>query len=89
MARLKVGNGQGGKSLNDRELASRVRTKALECIEAVLKETPESLKFGEYKKQLLLSLSKSILPRLNEVSGPDGSAIQLSGVEISVRKNES
>ncbi len=51
---------QGGKTHQDRELAARVRSLALEEIESVLKGTDE-----EYKKALVLKMSTSILPRLN------------------------
>lgn len=81
MARKASGIGQGGKSLQDRELAARVRKLGLEEMEAVLKGTD-----AEYKKQLVLRLAGTLLPRLNEHTGEDGGPIAISGVEISVRK---
>lgn len=85
MARFSSKTGQGGKSLNDRELAASVRTKALLDIKAVL-DGENIDKWSEYKKSLLLNLSKSILPRLNEHTGKDGEAIEMKGVDISIRK---
>lgn len=68
------------------DTAKRVREQALLDIEAVLKETEESKKFGAYKKQMLLAISKTVLPRVTELSGKDGGPIQVSGIEISIRK---
>lgn len=86
MARKNPGTGQGGKSLNDRKLAAAVRTQALKDVRAVLEGSPQVEKWSDYKKQMLLKLSASILPRLNEHTGEDGDPIQLQGVEISIRK---
>ena len=61
-----VGN-SGGKSLNDRKLAASVRTLALEEIKKILEGD-----FNEYKRQLILKLAPSLLPRLNEHTGNDG-----------------
>lgn len=66
------GTGQGGKSFQDRELASKVRTQALNDIYLVLLEDKKVSKFSDYKKQLLLKMSASLLPRLNEHTGADG-----------------
>ena len=67
-----------GKSHQDRELASEVRSMVLEEIKAVFEyrggtET-EALdeRMAEMKKQLILKMSTSILPRLNELTGADG-----------------
>ena len=62
-----LGN-SGGKSLNDRKLAAKVRTLALTEIQEILLQ--EGL--TEMKKQILLKLAPSILPRLNEHTGEDG-----------------
>lgn len=73
--------GQKGRSFNDRELAGEVRTLTLTEIRKYLTGEDE-----DFKKQLLLRLSGSILPRLNEVTGENGGAIKIEGVEINVRK---
>ncbi len=66
------GTGQGGKSMQDRELAAKVRTLTLkECEKALLK------KKGRLYEAILLKLAGSVLPRLNEISGPDGGDIPL------------
>lgn len=80
------GTGKGGKSFQDRELASKVRTKTLNDIHEVLTNPAVAETWSDYKKQLVLKLSGSILPRLNEVTGENGGAIQIQGVEIAVRK---
>lgn len=67
-----------GKSFNDRELAASVRTLALEKVKSILIK-------GEKHKlyaPVLLNLTRSLLPRLNEITGENGSPviIELSGV---------
>ena len=78
---MKISGGNKGKSFNDRELAGEVRTLTLNEIKKALKGKDE-----DFKKQIILRLSGSILPRLNEVTGENGGAIKIEGVEISVRK---
>lgn len=62
-----LGN-SGGKSLNDRLLAARVRSLALSEIQEILLQ--EGL--TEMKKAVILKLAPSLLPRLNEHTGEDG-----------------
>lgn len=64
------GTGQGGKSMQDRELAARVRTLALNEIEKVLKKGD-----GKLYEAVLIKLAGSVLPRLNEHTGADGSEL--------------
>jgi len=56
-----------GKTLNDRKLASEVRTLSLRAIKAALNG-----KDADFKKQLLLRLAPTVLPRITEFSGEDG-----------------
>ena len=81
MARIAIGNGQGGKSMQDRELAARVRTLTLNEIEKVLKNRKNKL-YGP----VLVKLAGTVLPRLNEHTGKDGEAIEIAGVDIAIRK---
>jgi len=67
------GTGQGGKTLNDRELAARVRTLTLKECEKALKK-----KKGKFYEAILLKLAGSVLPRINEVSGPEGGNIPVA-----------
>lgn len=60
--------GKGGKSLNDRELAARVRTLALKEIERALKNKKNKRLY----EAILIRLAGSVLPRLNEHTGADG-----------------
>lgn len=70
---MKLATGGKGKSFNDRELAAEVRTLALEEIKkALLGED------GEFKKAVILRLSTSLLPRLNEHTGSDGSPLNIT-----------
>lgn len=57
----------------DRILAQEVRSLTLKKIKAVL----ESDEDKEFQKALLLRLAGSVLPRLNEHTGEDGSPINL------------
>lgn len=78
---MTLGNGQGGKTSNDRELAARVRTLTLkECEKALLKRK------GKLYEAVLLKLAGSVLPRLNEHSGPEGKPIPLIDM-TNVRNN--
>ena len=71
---------QGGKTFQDRELAANVRKMSLDLIQKYLEGSDE-----EFKKQLILRLATSILPKLNEHTGADGEAIevkQITGMQI-------
>lgn len=58
--------------MQDRELAARVRTLTLlECEKALKK------KKGRLYEAVLLKLAGTVLPRLNEHSGPDGDTIRV------------
>lgn len=70
--------GANGKNLQDRILAAKVRNKALEDIHAVLEGKKTADKFSDYKKQMLLRLATTLLPRLNEHTGADGEPLKLS-----------
>ena len=79
----KNGTGQGGKNFQDRELAARVRTLTLEQIEKVLKG-----KLTNFKKEVILRLAGTILPRLNVVSGDDdGGPVQITVVKYAKPKD--
>lgn len=79
------GTGKGGKSFQDRELAAKVRTLGLQQLHDVL-DCTHVLYDIELHKAVLLKLSSSILPRLNEHTGAEGGAIEIAGVTINVRK---
>ena len=68
--------GKGGKTLNDRKLSSEVRTLTLKEIKKVLKAG----RSDELFNPVLLKLAGTVLPRLNEHSGPDGESINLTGL---------
>jgi hypothetical protein len=78
MARQSSGTGKGGKSFQDRKLAAEVRSQVLTDINAVLTEEPEVTDWTDYKKQLVLKMAPSVLPRLNEVTGDDGGPVQVN-----------
>lgn len=73
-----LGN-SGGKTLNDRKLAAEVRTLTLNKIKALLEMPEVKMKADDYElyKAVLIKLSGSVLPRLNEHSGEDGQPIFL------------
>jgi hypothetical protein len=68
----KGNKGGGAPTLNDRVLAADVRRLTLTEIKQIL-EVPE---MTEFKKQVILKLASSVLPRLNEHSGEDGGPIE-------------
>lgn len=61
---------------NDRKLGAEVRRLTLREIKKILLGNDI-----DYKKQLILKLSSSILPRINEHSGEGGEAMKVS-IEI-------
>jgi len=61
---------QGGVSLNDRKLAANVRRKLLKEVEIILDGDDKAL-----KKELLFKMCGTLLPRLQEHSGPDGESL--------------
>ena len=65
-----IGTGKGGRSFQDREQSARVRTLALSEIEKILKKPSHKL-YG----QVIVKLAGSVLPRLNEHTGEDGSPL--------------
>lgn len=69
------GTGKGGKSFQDRELAARVRSLALSQIEEVLLNKEED---KELWKAVILKLSGTVLPRLNEHTGADGEPLVMN-----------
>ncbi len=73
---------KGGKTFQDREKASNVRTKILDELVVILSDEPEDLekvgKWSGYKKDIIRRMSTSILPRLNEVTGEDGEPLKIT-----------
>lgn len=68
--------GQGGKSFQDRELAAKVRTLALNQLLEVLNGNRFE-EDKEFHKAVLLKLAGTVLPRLNEHTGADGQDLVL------------
>ena len=71
------GTGQGGKSMQDRELAARVRTLTLNEIEKHLKKGK-----GRLYEAVLIKLAGTVLPRLNEHTGPEGKELPVPIFQI-------
>lgn len=69
---VKNGTGQGGKSFQDRELAAKVRSLTLDRILKILTKGN-----GRLYEAVIIKLAGTVLPRLNEHSGPDGAPIPL------------
>lgn len=80
MAKPSSGAGPG-KTNEEREQAKRVRSLTLGEIETILQDKKHKL-----YEPLLLRLAPAVVPRLTEVSGPEGGPIQIEGVEIKVRR---
>jgi len=71
-----IGN-SGGKSLQDRHLAAEVRRMSLTRIKAILEQPRVDMTENErdLHDAVILKLAGTVLPRLTEVSGPDGDAL--------------
>ena len=69
---------------NDRELGARVRRLTLKQIEKILLGDDE-----DYKKQIILKLSSSILPRINEISGEGGEPLTIKIINYGDRDSTS
>lgn len=67
--------GATGKSFQDRERSAKVRNLVLDAIEKVYKGKGDGL--SERQWELTLRMATTVLPRLNEHSGPDGEPIPL------------
>lgn len=76
------------KQTYDSTITKDVRNKALGDILEILKESPDSRKFGERKYQMLLKLATTVLPRVNEHSGPAGTPIPILNVLSNERDTE-
>ena len=71
---------RGGKSLNDRKLAARVRTLALNEIAQILAQPKVQMRPEEYDlyKAVLIKLAGTVLPRLHEHTGEDGEKLHIT-----------
>lgn len=71
-----IGN-SGGKSLNDRKLAAKVRSLTLGKIAEILERPVVKMDADDYKlyREILVKLAGTVLPRLNEHTGEEGGAI--------------
>lgn len=62
-----------GVTLNDKRLAADVRTLTLNQIKKVLQGNDD-----DFKKQLILRLAPTVLPRIQEITGEDGEPIKFN-----------
>lgn len=65
-----------------RELRMMLISAAIE----VMKDNKSVESWSAYKKEMVLKMSPRVLPTLTEVTGKDGGAIEISGVDVLVRK---
>ncbi len=64
--------------LNDRKLGAEVRRMALKKVRAILSDDYQD---KDYQKAVLLKLTPSLLPRLNELGGEGGGSININVVK--------
>lgn len=76
--------GSSTTTYEQRKLANEVRDLTLKEMRKVLKGNDEA-----YKKELVLRLSSSILPRQNEHSGPEGAPIPILSTMHAVSSDDS
>lgn len=73
-----------GKSFNDRDLAAKVRTLALEQVYKILKAGEKNYLY----EPVLTRLTANLLPRLNVLAGDEaGGPVQLAISEVIARKH--
>ena len=65
------------KHTYDREMIGALRTKVAQDILEVLNETPKGKKFKGLKKEMLLRLAPTVMPRVTELTGADGEPLQV------------
>ena len=84
-----LGN-SGGKSLNDRKLAAKVRTLTLKQILKLLSTDRSEMSDWEKDlyKQVFIKLSGTVLPRLNEHTGEDGEKLIITISKEVAEKND-
>ncbi len=66
---------KGGKSFNDLKKSADVRNKVLDAMLLVYAGKENQLTQKQW--ELTLRMGTTVLPRLNEVSGPDGTQVPL------------
>jgi len=74
--------GKGGLLFNDRQLAAKVRTMTLKECEYWLQDRKSKM-----YKLVLSNLSRSVLPRLSEVTGEDGGPLIVQLPASVIKKN--
>ena len=76
-----IGN-KGGKSLQDRKLAAEVRSLTLNKIKTILEKPRVDMTDSDRSLHdgLLLKLAGTVLPRLNETTGPSGGPVETHAV---------
>lgn len=84
-----VGN-SGGKSLNDRKLAAKVRNLTLQRIADLLETPVVKMSHDDYEfyKAVVVKLAGSVLPKLAEVTGEDGSPVVIQIAKEIADKNQ-
>ena len=68
------------KKTFEEDKARMVRDKVLEDIIEILNETAKAKKFGNLKREMLLRLAGTALPRVTELQGKDGGPITISQI---------
>ena len=71
------------KATYDSTIVRTVRNQVLGDIQEVLKESAASKKFGKRKWEMLLRLSGSVLPRVNEHTGAEGKELPVPIFNVS------
>jgi hypothetical protein len=71
-----------GKNYNDRILASEVRTLALDRVKKLLEKGK-----GKLYEAVLIRLSSTLLPRLNELTGENGGPLVIELPASVISKN--
>lgn len=80
--------GSGAPIAIDRSLAKEVRRLTLGKIKAILEQPIVKMQADDYElyKALLIKLAGSVLPRLQEISGPEGELFKMNIVRCDREK---
>lgn len=74
------------KATYDQEKVKELRMSLILAGIAIMKGDKRVEKWSTYKKDFVSKTIIRAIPQLNEITGKDGDAIQIEGVQISIRK---
>ncbi len=74
------------KATYDQEKVKELRMSLVLAGLAIMKGDKRVEKWSDYKKEFIMKTAIRAIPQLTEISGKDGEAIEIKGVDILIRK---